>query len=165
VIDTLNNWGQITGHYYTFNTSPPDPLLKRYGLDLRTIDSLVGNRKVQDEFASNYRDLQIRGQTVDEALYTVVTHVVKTGMPIGNKLARNPDVWGAIDKVVNDYKKLAWEVTLRKELAKADKTSPIVKQVNSAYALRDAAHDPAFDRPDTQGIQERTREMLKMFPQ
>lgn len=162
VIDTLNNWGEITGHYYTFDTTPPDAVLKRYGVDLRTIDSVAGNRKVIDEFAKNYRELSIRGQTVDEALYGVVTHAVKTDMAIGNKLQRNADLWGTIDKVVKEYKDIAWEMTLRKEMER--KNSPLYKQVHSAYALKEASRDPTLDRPDEDGIQTRTREMLRMFP-
>jgi hypothetical protein len=161
VVDTLDNWGQMTGKYFTFDSNPPDAILKRYGVDLRTFDSAAG-RKVVDQFAKNYREVTVNGRTVDEALYNIVTDAVQRHAPVGNKLQRG-DIYTTLDGTVNEYKNLAWELTLRKELARGN--SPLVKQINAAYAMKYAVKNPAFDQPQQQTIQQRTREMLRLFPQ
>ncbi|WP_316172968.1 hypothetical protein [Bradyrhizobium sp. SZCCHNRI2049] len=160
VIDTLDNWGNLTGHYYTFDTTPPDSVLRRYGVDLRTIPSTV-ERKVQDQFAKNYREVEINGQKIDSALYTVVTTIAENQLPLGNNQQRS-SVWSQIDGIVNEYKQLAWELTLRKEFA--NKNTALFGQTNAGYAMKQATQNPLFDRPTDNSIQTRTQEMLRQFP-
>jgi hypothetical protein len=161
VIDTLDAFGKATGHYYVFSTTPPDSLLQKAGVDLRTFQSMTGDRKVQDEFAKQYRSVEINGRTIDEQLYNMLTTGDQRQRTVGNQLV-DGTLWNKVTETINQYKKVAWELTLRNEMTGGN--TDLRTAVNNAYAQKKAASNPLFDLPQPDAQQTRTREMINLFP-
>ena len=166
VIDTLKAYGDVTGTYHTFSTTPPDGDAKQAKVDMRTMDSVVGPRKVEDEYAKNFREYQINGRTLTEVLYNIITDGVSKKYSVGNMVVNGTKLDTEIKSAIKTYQTAAWNLTLAKESDVHAKNYNIdlKNKLSTFNAMKWSAqrsdHDQLFPT-----VVKRTGEMLPLFPQ
>jgi hypothetical protein len=154
VIDSLRRLGDMTGSYTVFNGTPPDELLRKYGVDLTQMKSAVGERRVSDEFAKELLKVRPGGlPTLTDRLFNIFANeaqLAERGMSTGSYKFDGTKV-ETISKIIRQHRDAAWQIVLARE--EANYNEELLKTIRRARAEQASSKNPQYDTPNPRSIQ------------